>query len=76
MIFWGSPTVTEKQKAELRAALKGAQLSAPDYKKVYDAFASCENTLAYNNKLQKSFGNEKTSIIYKATSKIFENSKK
>ena len=70
------PTVTEKQKAELRAALKGAQLSAPDYKKVYDAFASCENTLAYNNKLQKSFGNEKTSIIYKATSKIFENSKK
>ena len=70
------PTVTEKQKAELRAALKGAELSAPDYKKVYDAFASCENTSAYNNKLQKSLGNDKTSVVYKATSKIFENSKK
>lgn len=70
------PTVTEKQKAELRAALKGAELSAPDYKKVYDAFASCENASAYNNKLQKSLGNDKTSVVYKATSKIFENAKK
>ena len=70
------PTATDKQKAELRAALKGAGLSAPDYKKVYDAFASCENTSAYNNKLQKAFGNDKTSVIYKATSKIFENAKK
>ena len=70
------PTVTEKQKAELRAALKEAGLSAPDYKKVYDAFASCDNTSAYNNKLQKSLGNDKTSVVYKATSKIFENAKK
>ncbi len=56
--------------------MKGAQLSAPEYKKVYDAFSSSENALAYNNKLQKSLGNEKTSIVYKATSKIFTNSKK
>jgi len=70
------PTVTDKQKAEIRVALKGAELSAPDYKKVYDAFASCENASAYNNKLQKSLGNDKTSVVYKATSKIFENAKK
>ena len=69
-------TVTDKQKAEIRAALKGAELSAPDYKKVYDAFTSCENASAYNNKLQKSLGNDKTSVVYKATSKIFENAKK
>lgn len=67
------PTVTEKQKSELRTALKEAELKAPDYKKVYDAFASSDSTLAYNNKLQKSFDNEKTSLIYKATVKIFEN---
>ncbi len=42
----------------------------------YDAFASCENASAYNNKLQKSLGNDKTSVVYKATSKIFENAKK
>lgn len=70
------PTVTEKQKAELRAALKGAELSAPDYKKVYDAFASCDNSSAYNNMLQKSLGNDKTSVVYKATSKFFENTHK
>lgn len=70
------PTVTDKQKAEIRTALKGAELSAPDYKKVYDAFASSDNTSAYNNKLQKSLGNDKTSVVYKATSKIFENAKK
>ena len=61
------PTVSDKQKAEIRAALKGAELSAPDYKKVYDAFASCENASAYNNKLQKSLGNDKTSVVYKET---------
>ena len=70
------PTVTDKQKAEIRSALKGAELSAPDYKKVYDALASCENASAYNNKLQKSLGNDKTSVVYKATSIIFENAKK
>ena len=70
------PTVTEKQKAEIRAALKGANLNAPDYKKVYDAFASSDSTSSYNNKLQKSLGYDKTSVIYKATSKIFENTKK
>ncbi len=70
------PTVTDKQKADLRAALKGAELNAPDYKKVYDAFATSDSTSAYNNKLQKSLGNEKTSVVYKATSKIFENATK
>ena len=49
---------------------------AQDYKKIYDAFASAENALAYNNKLQKSFDNDKTHAIYKATSKIFANGKK
>ncbi|QFJ54242.1 PIN domain-containing protein [Pseudobutyrivibrio xylanivorans] len=70
------PTVTDKQKAEIRAALKGAELNAPDYKKVYDAFATSDSTSAYNNTLQKSLGNDKTSVVYKATSKIFENAKK
>ena len=70
------PNVTDKQKAEIRAALKGADLKAPDYKKVYDAFANSDNTSAYNNKLQKSLGNDKTSVVYKATSKIFKNAKK
>lgn len=66
------PTVTDKQKSEIRSALKGANLNAPDYKKVYDAFASSDSTSAYNNKLQKAFDNEKTSEIYKVTVKIFE----
>ena len=66
------PTVTDKQKSEIRAALKGANLNAPDYKKIYDAFASSDSTSAYNNKLQKAFDNEKTSEIYKITVKIFE----
>lgn len=66
------PTVTDKQKADIRSALKGAKLNAPDYKKVYDAFASSDSTSAYNNKLQKAFDNEKTSEIYKGTVKIFE----
>ncbi len=70
------PTVAEKKRAELRTALKGANLNAPDYKKVYEAFAISDTTSAYNNNLQKSLGNDKTSVIYKATSKIFENSKK
>lgn len=70
------PTVTDKQKAEIRAALKDAKLNAPDYKKVYDAFVSCDNNSSYNNKLQKTLGNDKTSVVYKATSKIFENAKK
>ena len=66
------PTVTDKQKTEIRSALKGANLNAPDYKKVYDAFASSDSTSAYNNKLQKALDNEKTSEIYKVTVKIFE----
>lgn len=66
------PTVTEKQKSELRAALKEASLNAPDYKKVYDAFASSDSTSSYNNKLQRAFDNDKTSVIYQATVKIFE----
>ena len=69
-------TVTDEQKKEIRAAVKGIELKAPDYKKIYDAFASAENALAYNNKLQKSFDNDKTHAIYKATSKIFANGKK
>lgn len=69
-------TVTDKQKKEIRAAVKGIELMAQDYKKIYDAFASAENALAYNNKLQKSFDNDKTHAIYKATSKIFANGKK
>ena len=69
-------TVTDEHKKEIRAAVKGIELKAPDYKKIYDAFASAENTLAYNNKLQKSFDNDKTHAIYKATSKIFANGKK
>lgn len=68
--------VTDKQKKEIRAAVKGINLMAQDYKKIYDAFASAENALAYNNKLQKSFDNDKTHAIYKATSKIFANGKK
>ena len=68
--------VTDEQKKEIRAAVKGIELKAPDYKKIYDAFASAENALAYNNKLQKSFDNDKTHAIYKATSKIFSKSKK
>lgn len=68
--------VTDSQKKEIRAAVKGLELMAQDYKKIYDAFASAENTLAYNNKLQKSFDNDKTHAIYKATSKIFANGKK
>ncbi|MCR5355614.1 MAG: hypothetical protein K6E43_08505 [Lachnospiraceae bacterium] len=69
-------TVTDAQKKEIRAAVKGIELKAQDYKKIYDAFASAENTLAYNNKLQKSFDNDKTHAIYKATSKIFSKLKK
>ncbi len=57
---------------ELRAALKGCGLTAPEYKKVYDAFSKSKSSLNYNNNLQKAFGNDKTSIIYKSTSKIFE----
>ena len=66
------PTVTDKQKSEIRTALKDANLNAPDYKKVYDAFATSDNTSAYNNSLQKAFDNEKTSAIYQRTVKIFE----
>ncbi len=69
-------TVTDKQKKEIRAAVKGIELKAQDYKKIYDAFASAENALAYNNKLQKSFDNDKTHAIYKATSKLFANENK
>lgn len=69
-------TITDGQKKEIRAAVKGIELKAQDYKKIYDAFASAENALAYNNKLQKSFDNDKTHAIYKATSKIFANGKK
>lgn len=69
-------TITDAQKKEIRAAVKGIELKAQDYKRIYDAFASAENTLAYNNKLQKSFDNDKTHAIYKATSKIFANGKK
>ena len=62
----------DKTRNELRAALKGCGLSAPEYKKVYDAFDKSTSSSAYNNSLQKAFGNDKTSIIYKATGKIFE----
>lgn len=62
----------DKTRNELRAALKGCGLTAPEYKKVYDAFDKSTSSSAYNNSLQKAFGNDKTSIIYKATGKIFE----
>lgn len=39
-------------------------------------YAIIQKIFAYNNKLQKSLGNDKTSVVYKATSKIFENAKK
>lgn len=66
------PTVTDRQKSEIRAALKNKELNAPDYKKIYDAFASSDTISTYNNKLQRAFDNEKTSEIYKVTAKIFE----
>ncbi len=65
-------TPKDRTRSELRAALKDCGLSAPEYRKVYDAFDKSTSSSAYNNSLQKAFGNEKTSVIYKATRKIFE----
>lgn len=59
-------------RSELRTALKDCGLSAPEYRKVYDAFDKSTSSSAYNNSLQKAFGNDRTSVIYKATGKIFE----
>ena len=71
-----SVSTKDKTRSELRVALKGCGLTAPEYKKVYDAFNKSTTTSSYNNNLQKAFGNDKTSEIYKATGKIFEKTKK
>ncbi len=61
-----------KARNELRPILRSCSLTAPEYKKLYDAFEKSTTTLEYNNALQKAFGNDRTSALYKATVKIFE----
>ncbi|MCR5416197.1 MAG: hypothetical protein K6E79_05315 [Pseudobutyrivibrio sp.] len=65
------PHKNDHARSDLRSALKNCGLSAPEYKKVYDAFEKSTSEVQYNNALQKKFGNDRTSTIYKATSAIF-----
>ncbi len=71
-----APKKNDKTRSELRAALKECNLTAPEYKKVYDAFDKSTTELQYNNLLQKKFGSDRTKIIYKATNKVFEKHQK